>query len=42
VQYRGIDGSGVEQFKQPGKQVILYPPEFVSGKLQYPYAALTK
>ncbi len=42
VQYQGIDGSGVEQFKQPGKQVIVYPPQFVSGKLQYPYVAVTK
>jgi branched-chain amino acid transport system substrate-binding protein len=42
VQYQGIDGSGVEQFKQPSKQVIVYPPEFVSGKLQYPYVAATK
>jgi branched-chain amino acid transport system substrate-binding protein len=42
VQYQGVDGSGVEQFKQPGKQVIVYPPEFVSGKLQYPYVAATK
>jgi branched-chain amino acid transport system substrate-binding protein len=42
VQYQGIDGSGVEQFKQAGKQVIVYPPQFVSGKLQYPYVALTK
>jgi branched-chain amino acid transport system substrate-binding protein len=42
VQYQGVDGSGVEQFKQPGKQVIVYPPEFVSGKLRYPYVALTK
>jgi branched-chain amino acid transport system substrate-binding protein len=42
VQYQGIDGSGVAQFKQPGKQVIVYPPEFASGKLQFPYVALTK
>ena len=42
VQYQGIDGSGVEQFKQAGKQVILYPPEFVSGKLQSPYVAVKK
>jgi branched-chain amino acid transport system substrate-binding protein len=42
VQYQGVDGSGVEQFTQPGKQVIVYPPEFVSGKLRYPYVALTK
>jgi branched-chain amino acid transport system substrate-binding protein len=39
VQYQGIDGSGVAQFKQAGKQVILYPPQFVSGKLQAPYVA---
>src|SRR6185312_4088629 len=42
VQYQGIDGSGIEQFKQAGKQVILYPPEFVSGKLQTPYVAVKK
>jgi branched-chain amino acid transport system substrate-binding protein len=40
VQYQGIDKSGIEQFKQAGKQVILYPPEFVSGKLQSPYVAV--
>ena len=42
VQYQGIDGSGVEQFTKAGKQVILYPPEFVSGKLQAPYVAMKK
>ncbi|HEY5208330.1 MAG TPA: amino acid ABC transporter substrate-binding protein [Stellaceae bacterium] len=42
IQYQGIDSSGIEQFKQPGKQVILYPPEFVSGKLQAPYSAVKK
>jgi len=42
IQYQGIDGSGIEQFKQAGKQVILYPPEFVSGKLQAPYSDIKK
>jgi branched-chain amino acid transport system substrate-binding protein len=42
VQYQGIDSSGVEQFTHAGKQVILYPPEFVSGKLQYPYSDIKK
>lgn len=42
VQYRGIDGSGVEQFKQPGKAVILYPPEVASGKFLYPYSDITQ
>jgi branched-chain amino acid transport system substrate-binding protein len=37
VQYQGIQGNDVEQFKQAGKQVILYPPELRSGKFLYPY-----
>jgi branched-chain amino acid transport system substrate-binding protein len=39
VQYQKIDGSGVEQFRGPGKKVVLYPDEFKSGTLIYPYAA---
>ena len=39
VQYQKIDGSGVEQFRGPGKKVVLYPEEFKSGNLIYPYAA---
>lgn len=32
VQYRGIVGNDVEQFKQAAKQVILYPPRDKSGE----------
>jgi branched-chain amino acid transport system substrate-binding protein len=39
VQYQKIDGSGVEQFRKPGKKVVLYPDEFKSGNIIYPYAA---
>lgn len=39
VQYRGIVGNDLEQFKEVGKQVILEPQEFASGKLRYPFAA---
>ena len=42
VQYQGVSGSDLEQFKHPGKAVILYPPELRSGKLQYPYSELQK
>jgi branched-chain amino acid transport system substrate-binding protein len=42
VQYQGIVGGAVEQFKEPGKQVILYPPEFRSGKFLYPYSDIPK
>jgi branched-chain amino acid transport system substrate-binding protein len=40
VQYRGIVGNDIEQFKQPGKQVILYPPRFKSGEVQAPFVSM--
>jgi len=42
VQYQGIASSDLEQFNQPGKQVIVSPPAFVSGKFLYPYAYLKR
>jgi branched-chain amino acid transport system substrate-binding protein len=41
-QFQNIKGTDVEQFRQPGKQVIVYPDEFKSGKLIYPYSAARK
>jgi branched-chain amino acid transport system substrate-binding protein len=38
VQYRGVEGGDVEQFKQAGKAVILHPAQFKSGDLQVPFA----
>jgi branched-chain amino acid transport system substrate-binding protein len=38
VQYRGIVGNDLEQFKGAGKQVILFPPRYKSGELHYPFA----
>ena len=37
TQFQGISGNDVEQFKQPGKQVILYPPRFKSGRSEVPF-----
>jgi branched-chain amino acid transport system substrate-binding protein len=37
VQYQGVQGNDVNQFREVGKQVILYPPEYKSGKFVYPY-----
>jgi branched-chain amino acid transport system substrate-binding protein len=34
TQFRNIKGNGLEQFDEPGKQVILYPKKFKSGDLQ--------
>jgi len=42
AQYQGIVGHDLEQFKKVGKQPILYPKEFQSGKLQYPYTDIKR
>jgi branched-chain amino acid transport system substrate-binding protein len=34
IQFRAIADKNVEQFRQPGKQVILYPAQFKSGDVQ--------
>lgn len=38
IQYQNIQGNDIAQFKLPGKQVILYPPELKSGELIEPLA----
>jgi branched-chain amino acid transport system substrate-binding protein len=38
VQYQNLQGGDVNQFRKPGKQVILYPSELKSGELIYPFA----
>ena len=42
VQYRGVSGSDVNQFKEAGKAVIVFPPELRSGKFEYPYTDAQK
>jgi branched-chain amino acid transport system substrate-binding protein len=42
VQYQGIEGNTLEQFRQPGKQVILFPPELKSGEFKYPYSDIKR
>lgn len=39
TQFQGIQGNDLEQFKRPGRQVILWPPELASGTLIHPLAA---
>jgi branched-chain amino acid transport system substrate-binding protein len=39
VQYQKIHGTGIDQFRGPGKKVVLYPDELKSGAIVYPYAA---
>src|ERR1043166_3228706 len=42
VQYQNIVGNDIEQFRRPGKVVILYPPEYRSGKFIYPYSEIKR
>jgi branched-chain amino acid transport system substrate-binding protein len=37
VQYRGVSGNGLEQFRGPAPYVILYPPEFKNGDVKTPF-----
>ena len=37
VQFHGIQGHDVEQFRTMGTQTVLYPPSLKSGDLRYPY-----
>jgi branched-chain amino acid transport system substrate-binding protein len=39
VQFRGIKSGSVDEFKDPKKVVVLYPPAYKTGKLAYPYDA---
>jgi branched-chain amino acid transport system substrate-binding protein len=42
IQFQHIKGNDMEQFRQPGKQVIVFPAEFKSGNFVYPYSAARK
>jgi branched-chain amino acid transport system substrate-binding protein len=37
VQFQGVAGHDVDQFRDPKKEVILWPGEYKSGVLRSPY-----
>src|SRR5215469_17927848 len=38
IQYQNVVGSNLDQYRNPGKAVILYPPEYKDGELRHPFA----
>jgi branched-chain amino acid transport system substrate-binding protein len=42
VQYQGVAGNDVNQFREAGKQVIVFPPQYKSGDFKYPYSDFKK
>jgi branched-chain amino acid transport system substrate-binding protein len=42
VQFQNIENGDLEQFKQPGKRIVLLPQEWASGELKFPYTEAKK
>ncbi len=42
IQYQGVKGNDLAQFQKAGVQVILDPPAYKTGNLQYPYSTARK
>lgn len=42
VQFQGVNGNGLEQFKDPKTEVVLWPPQLKNGELKYPYTDARK
>jgi branched-chain amino acid transport system substrate-binding protein len=38
IQFQNVQGAGLDQYKTGHRQVIVYPPQYKDGELQYPYA----
>lgn len=38
VQFQGITGHDIDQFRDGSRQVVVSPPDFASGALRFPYA----
>ena len=38
VQFQGIVGADIEQFRSGSRQTIVWPTELASGQIQFPYA----
>ena len=42
VQYQGIAGNSVDQFRMPGRQVIIFPSSLKSGEFKYPFSDIRR
>jgi branched-chain amino acid transport system substrate-binding protein len=37
VQYRGVAGTGLEEWRKAGREVVLFPPQYKNGTIVTPY-----
>jgi len=42
AQFRGVTDKNMEQFRQTGKQVVLYPPQYKTGEIVAPFEKARK
>ena len=42
VQYHGVVGRGLDQWKSDERQIVLWPPKYATGKAIYPYTAAAR
>lgn len=42
TQFQGVTGNSIDQFRDTSKEVVVWPPEFKTGTMIYPYAAAKK
>jgi branched-chain amino acid transport system substrate-binding protein len=42
TQFQNVAGNSLDQFRDPAKEVILWPDEYKTGKVIYPYADAKK
>ena len=42
VQFHDVTGSGLDQWKDDSRQTILWPSQYATGKVGYPYAEAKK
>jgi branched-chain amino acid transport system substrate-binding protein len=42
IQYHGVSGNDLDQFKKPGTEAIVYPAEYKSGDLQAPFSDIKR
>ena len=42
TQFQGVTGNGIDQFRDTSKEVVVWPPEYKTGTMIYPYAAAKK
>jgi branched-chain amino acid transport system substrate-binding protein len=42
VQYHGVEGNSLDQWRDDSRQAILWPPQYATGKAAYPYTDAKK